>query len=54
MKLATLFLKEMLINIQTRHFHSSINQREQLFHRALITDYFRPMNIAKLLRMRFL
>ena len=53
MKLATLFLKEMLINIQTRHFHSSINHREQPFHKALITGYLRPMNIAKFLRTGF-
>ena len=38
---------------QNRHFHSSINHREQLFHRALITGYFRPVNIAKFLRMGF-
>ena len=53
MKLATLFLKEMLVNIKTRHFHSCINHREQLFHRALIAGYFRPMNIEKFLRTRF-
>ena len=47
---ATLFLQEMLINIKTRHFHSSVNHREQLFHRALISGYFRPVNIAKFLR----
>ena len=44
----------MLINIKTRHFHSSINHREQLFHRTLITGYFRPVNIAKFLRTDFL
>ena len=38
---------------QNRHFHSSINHREQLFHRALITGYFRPVNIAKFLRTGF-
>ena len=43
----------MLINIKTRHFHSSINHQEQLFHRALITGYFCPANIAKFLRMGF-
>ena len=53
MFLATLFLQEMLINIQTRHIHSSINHREQLFHRALITGYFRPVNIARFLRTCF-
>ena len=47
------FLQEMLINIKTRHFHSSINHREQFFHRALITGYFRPVNIAKFLRTGF-
>ena len=40
------FLRELLINIKTRHFHSSINHQEHLFHRTLITSYFRPMNIA--------
>ena len=48
-----LFLQEMLINIKTRHFHSSINHREQLFHRTLITGYFRPVNIARFLRTGF-
>ena len=48
-----LSLQEMLINIKTRHFHSSINHQEQLFHRTLITGYFRPVNIAKFLRMDF-
>ena len=43
----------MLVNIKTRHFHSSINLREQLFHRTLITGYFRPVNIAKYLRTGF-
>ena len=38
---------EMLINIKTRYVHSSINHQEQVFHRALITGYFRPANIAK-------
>ena len=47
------FLQEMLINIKTRHFHSSINHREQLFHRTLITGYFRPANIVKFLRTDF-
>ena len=53
MLLAALFLQEMLINIKTRHFHSSINHQEQLFHRTLITGYFRPVNIAKFLRTGF-
>ena len=48
-----LFLQEMLINIKTRHFHSSVNHREQLFHRTLITGYFRPLNIAKFIRTAF-
>ena len=48
-----LFLQEMLINIKTRHFHSSVNHREQLFHRTLITGYFRPLNIAKFIRTGF-
>ena len=49
------FLQEMLINIKTRHFHSSVNHQEQLFHRTLITGYFRPVNIAilKFLRTGF-
>ena len=29
------FLQEMLINIKTRHFYSSINHQEHLFHRTL-------------------
>ena len=45
------FLQEMLINIKTCHFqpplsNSSVNHQEQLFHRTLITGYFRPVNIA--------
>ena len=48
------FLQEMLMNIKTRHFHSSINYREQLFHKALITYHFRHVNIAKFLRTGFL
>ena len=46
--------KEILINIKTRRFHSSINHQEQLFHRTLITGYFHPMNIAKFLRKGFI
>ena len=45
------FLQEMLINIKTRHSHSSINHREQLFHRILFTSYFRPVNIVQCLRV---
>ena len=37
-----------------RHFHSFINHQEHLFHRTLITSYFRPVNIAKFLRTVFL
>ena len=40
----------MLINIKTRHFHSSINHQEYLFHRTLITSYVCHVNIAKFLR----
>ena len=47
------FLQEMLINIKTCHFHSSINYQEQFFHRTLITGYFHPVNIAKFLRTDF-
>ena len=47
------FFQEILINIKTRHFHSSINHQEQFFHRTLITGYFRLVNIAKFLRMGF-
>ena len=43
------FFQEMLINIKTRYFHSSINHQEQLFHRRRITGYFCPVNIAKFL-----
>ena len=52
-EVSSTFLQEMLINIKTRHFHSFINHREQLYHRALITGYFRPVNIAKFLRTGF-
>ena len=48
------FLQDMLINIKTRHFHSSINHQQHLFYRTLITSYFRPVNIAKFLRTAFL
>ena len=47
-------LQEMLINIKTRHFHSSINDQEHLFHRTLVTSYFRPVNVANFLRTAFL
>ena len=45
--------KEILINIKTRRFHSSINHQEQLFHRTLITGFFRPVNIGKFLRTAY-
>ena len=48
------FLQKMLIIIKTRHFHGSINHREQLFRRTLITGYFCPVNIAKFLRTGFI
>ena len=48
-----LFLQEMLINIKTSHFHSSINHQELFFHITLITGYFCLVNIAKFLRVRF-
>ena len=48
------FLQEVLINIKICYFLSSINLQEQLFHRTLITGYFRPVNIAKFLRTGFL
>ena len=44
---------KMLINIKTRHFHSSIYHQEQFFHRTLITGYFRLVNIAKFLGTGF-
>ena len=48
------FLQEMLINIKTRQSHSSINDQERLFHRTLITSYFRLVNIENFLRTSFL
>ena len=47
------FLQETLINV-TCHFHSSINHQEHFFHRACITSYFHPVNIAKFLKTAFL
>ena len=41
------FLREIWINIKTRHFHSSVNHHQQLFHRTLITGFFRPVNILQ-------
>ena len=43
-----------LIITKTRHFHSSINCQEHLFHVTHITSYFRPVNIANFLRTAFL
>ena len=51
---ATIFLQEIMINIKTRHFHSSINHQEHFLHRTRITSYCRPVNIAKFLRTAFL
>ena len=48
------FLQETLINIKTRHFHSSMKHQEHFFHRRRITSYFCPENIAKFLRTAFL
>ena len=48
------FLQEMLINIKTRHFHSSINHQGKFFHRTFIPGYFRLVTIAKFLRTGFL
>ena len=45
-----MFLEEMLIKIETRQFHSSINHEEHFFHRTLIASYFLPLNIAKFLK----
>ena len=44
---------EMLINIKTRHFHSSINNQEQIINRTLVTGYFRPVDVTKFLRTGF-
>ena len=48
------FLKEMLIYIKIRHFHSFINYQQHLFCRTLITSYFCSVNIAKFLRKSLL
>ena len=48
------FLQDIMINIKTRHFHSSINHQKHLFHRTLITSYVRHVNIEKFLRTTFL
>ena len=49
-----IFLQETLINIKTRHFHSSVDHQEHFFHWTRINSYFRPVNIAKFLRTAFL
>ena len=48
------FLQEMLINIKTCHFHSSINHQEKLFHRAVVTGYARAVHIEQFLKTNFL
>ena len=48
------FLQEMLINIETRKSHSSINDQERVFYRTLITSYFCLANIAKFSTTSFL
>ena len=40
-------------SIKTHHFHSSSNLQESRFNRTIITSYFRPVNIAKFLRIVF-
>ena len=47
------FLQERLINIKTRHLHSSIKHQELFFYRICITSYFRPVNIAKFFKTTF-
>ena len=47
-------LQDMLINIKTCHFHSSINHQEHLFHITHIAINFCPVNIAKFLTAAFL
>ena len=41
-----IFLQEMLINIRTRQFNSSIKHQEHFFYRTLTTSYFSTVNIA--------
>ena len=48
------FLQEMLINIKTRHFHSSINHQEHLFHRTLYHQLLSSYEYCKILRTAFL
>ena len=48
------FFTRYVINIKARQLHSCINHQEHLFHRTLITSYFRPVNIANFLRTTFL
>ena len=45
----TLFTRD-VDQYKKRHFHNSISHQEHLLHRTLITSYFRPANIAKILR----
>ena len=51
---ATIFLQEIMINIKTRHFHSSINHQEHFFHITHIPSYFCPVTNSKFLRTGFL
>ena len=44
------FLQEMLINIKTCHFHSSINHQERLFHRTLITGHLSSCEYCKVFK----
>ena len=48
------FFRREVKNIKTSPFHSSIKHQEHLFHRILITSYFRSVNIAKFLKTAFL
>ena len=41
-----IFLQEMLINIRTRQFNSSIKHQEHFFYRTLTISYFSTVNIA--------
>ena len=35
-----IFLQDLLMNIKTLHFHSSINHQDHLFHRTPLTQVF--------------
>ena len=50
---ATLFLQEILINIKTRHFHSSINHQEHLFHRTLYHQLLSSYEYCKVFKNSF-